>query len=354
MRKLIPSEKARQIRKQKWVDRQWWKDRLAAHRALSKRIKKLRSRQRKSYTPALRYFAPAIISIDQQVERAELLRFLDSIRDHYKNRSHITLVIDFARTTHLVCGGTLLLYAELNRLIAYSSGAVKLRCTEPPSDRASQVLKQVGIYRLCANKCNVATYRSDVVHWRVVQGHLVDNSLCAPTIEGYQDRLGPEMIDELLGGLGEATTNAIHHAYDDLRQDGLNYKGNKEWWMFSQVKDGRVSVAVCDLGIGIPASLPLKRPTIMEKLFLRKEMPTDADCIKEAIVEGRTSTSLDGRGYGLGNIVNVVEGVQGGVVIVYSNRGRFDSNSDIQTTFNYADSIMGTMVFWSVPMMKKP
>ena len=353
MQKLTVKEKNRQLRKQRSIERQWWKDRLAAHRALNQSMKRQRDRRRKPHIPAERYFAPAVISIDKQAERAELLQFLDAIRDHYKNKSDLTLVIDFARTTHLVCGGTLLLYAELNRLIAYSSGNVKMRCTEPPSDRASQVLKQVGIYRLCGNKCNVATYRSDVVHWRVVQGQLVDNSLCAPTIEGYQDRLGPEMIDELLGGLGEATTNAIHHAYDDLRQDGLDYKGNKEWWMFSQVKDGRVSVAVCDLGIGIPASLPLKRPTIMEKLFLRKEAPTDADCIKEAIIEGRTSTSLDGRGYGLGNIVNVVEGVQGGTVIVYSNRGRYDSGGDSQTTFDYSDSIMGTLIFWSVPMIEK-
>jgi hypothetical protein len=202
--------------------------------------------------------------------------------------------------------------------------------------------------------CNVVTDRSDVVHWKVVQGQIVDNSLCAPAIEGYQDQLGPEMIDELLGGLGEATTNAIHHAYDDLRQDGLGYKGNKAWWMFTQIKDGMVSVAVCDLGIGIPASLPLKRPSIIEKILLRKETPTDADCIREAIVEGKTSTSLDGRGYGLGNIINVVEGVENGMVIVHSNHGRYDSRDDSPFPFNYTDSIMGTLIYWSVPTQEKP
>ncbi len=352
MRRLTVKARARQLRQQRSVVRGWWKAHLAELRSTHQKEKKARDQRRKPYRPASRYFAPKVITIDDPLHRRELLVFLEQLRNHYRCKRDLTALIDFTRTTHLVCSGTLLLYAELNRLIAYSSNTVKLRCTESPSNRASQVLKQVGLYRLCSNKCNVTTNRDDVVHWKVVQGKLVDNSLYAPTIEGYQDRLGPEMIDELLGGLGEATTNAIHHAYDDLRQDGLRYRSEKEWWMFSQIKDGNVSVAICDLGIGIPASLPLKRPNIMEKLFLRKETPSDADCIREAIVEGRTSTSLDGRGYGLGNIVNVVEGVEDGMVIVYSNRGRYDSRDDSPFPYNYADSILGTMIYWSVPIRK--
>ena len=50
--------------------------------------------------------------------------------------------------------------------------------------------------------------------------------------------LDAKMIDELLGGLGEAMTNAIHHAYDGVRNDGLGYGGGTNWWMFSQAKDG--------------------------------------------------------------------------------------------------------------------
>ena len=192
--------------------------------------------------------------------------------------------------------------------------------------------------------------RDDVVHWQVVQGQLVDNSLCAPTIEGFQDRIDATMIDELLGGLGEAMTNAIHHAYDSIRQDGLDYNGNSDWWMFSQAKDGNLSVVFCDLGIGIPTTLPLKRPGIWQKLILRIPTPTDGDCIREAIIEGRTRTGLHGRGYGLGNIVDVVENIPNGIVNVFSNRGRYDSRKSTLYPNDYTDSILGTLISWNVPM----
>lgn len=189
-----------------------------------------------------------------------------------------------------------------------------------------------------------------MVHWQVVQGQLVDNSLCAPTIEGFQDRIDGSMIDDLLGGLGEAMTNAIHHAYDDIRQDGLGYKGSSDWWMFSQEKDGYLSVVFCDLGIGIPTTLPLKRPGIWQKLIMRIPTPTDGDCIREAIIEGRTRTGLSGRGYGLGNIVDVVENIPNGIVNVYSNKGRYDSRKNTQYPSDYTDSIFGTLISWYVPM----
>ena len=259
-------------------------------------------------------------------------------------------MLDFSGTTHFVSAGTLLLYAELNRLIMYCNNAVKLRCKEPVNDRASQVLKQIGIYQLCSNHSTVKPANDDVVHWQAVQGQLVDNSLCAPTIEGFQDRIEASMIDELLGGLGEAMTNAIHHAYDDIRQDGLSYKGNSNWWMFSQAKDGKLSVVFCDLGIGIPTTLPLKRPNLWKKLIFRVPEPKDGDCIREAIIEGRTRTGLNGRGYGLGNIVDVVENIPDGVVNIYSNKGRYDSRADTPYPSNYTDSILGTLIMWNVPM----
>lgn len=350
MRRLSRTTRTRLIRKQQWVQKLWLKQRRVLASAINAKKKRQRTRKLKPYIPALRYYAPSVVTIDSSESRAQLLGFLGQIRAHFEIKRDRTLLLDFSRTERFIAGGTLLLYAELNRLIAYSNGAVKLRCTVPASNVCSQVLKQIGIYKLCSNGTPVETNRSDVVHWQVAQGQLVDNSLCAPAIEGYQDRLTVEMVDELLGGLGEAMTNAIHHAYDGFRQDGLNHRGDTDWWMFSQEKDGHLSVVFCDLGVGIPTTLPLKRPNIWQKLVLRQPTPTDADCISEAIVEGRTRTSLDGRGYGLGNIVDVVENVMGGIVIVYSNHGRYDSRTDTPFPSNYEQSIMGTMICWDVPI----
>ncbi len=350
MRRLSRKMRERLLRKQRYVERMWEKCHQKSRHLLHCQEKRATS----GYLPPLRYWAPDVVTMDYPEYRSGLLKLLADLRGHFKNHPSRTALIDFRRTRHFVAGGTLLLYAELNRLLAYSSNTVKLRCTEPASSKASEVLKQVGIYRLCCNRCAVSPNSSDVVHWQVAQGQLVDNSLCAPTIEGFQGRLSADMVDELLGGLGEAMTNAIHHAYDGVRQDGLDFaSGTTDWWMFSQAKDGTLSVVFCDLGIGIPASLPLKRPSLFEKLVHRQKAPTDFDCISEAIIEGRTRTRLDGRGYGLGNIVDVVENVPSGVVIVYSNHGRYDSRSDSGFPNNYGDSILGTVICWSVPMEKR-
>lgn len=354
MIRLSKKTKERLRRRQQSVLKQYVKvgREIAAQKYRAR--KKKRKNVKSNYLPALWYRAPEIVTIDHADHRAALLNFLSKLRAHYRHRPDRTIGIDFSSTTQFVAGGTLLLYAELCRLISYSNNSVKLRCKEPVNNRASQVLKQIGIYRLCANKCSVKPSREDVVHWQVIQGQLVDNSLCAPTIEGFQDRIDAAMIDELLGGLGEAMTNAIHHAYDDTRQDGLGYNGNTDWWMFSQEKDGFLSVVFCDLGIGIPITLPVKRPGIWEKLVLRVPSPTDADCIREAIIEGRTRTGLDGRGYGLGNIVDVVENIPTGFVNVYSNRGVYSSRKDNPYPNDYADSILGTMIQWRVPMKALP
>lgn len=354
MRRLSQKLKLRLVRLQQFVLRRM--EKLNRIRTTKKRRKQAdrKGNGGSKYVPAIRYYAPRVVSIDHPGFRAELLEFLAQLRAHYSQKQHRTLIIDFSRTTNFVSNGTLLFYAELNRLIAFSSNSVKLRCTEPTNDRASQVLKQIGIYRLCSNRSTVTLSRDDVVHWQAVQGQLVDNSLCAPTIEGFQDQIEPIMIDELLGGLGEAMTNAIHHAYDDIRDDGLNYRGSTDWWMFSQAKDGQLSVVFCDLGIGIPTTLPIKSPNIYQKLILRVPTPTDGDCIREAIIEGKTRTGLDGRGYGLGNIVDVVENISGGTVSVFSNRGRYDSRSNDQYPKDYTSSILGTLIAWNVPMKSLP
>ncbi|HXU93963.1 MAG TPA: hypothetical protein VFP33_09935 [Gallionella sp.] len=349
MKRLSKKEKARLIRRQKRVLRIWAKLNRAIELQKRKEQRKHKKNTRSKYIPASRYYVPKVVTIDHPDHRSELLTFLSQLRSHYKDKPSVTLVLDFSNTSQFVSSGTLLLYAELNRLIAFDN-SVKLRCTEPANDRASQVLKQIGIYKLCSNHSTVKPTSDDVVHWQVVQGKLVDNSLCAPTIEGFQNQIDADTIDELLGGLGEAMTNAIHHAYDDIRPDGLSHKGTSDWWMFSQAKNGHLSVVFCDLGIGIPTTLPLKRPNIWQKLLQRVAIPTDGDCIREAIIEGRTRTGLHGRGYGLGNIVDVVENIPDGTVIIYSNKGRYDSRKDSPYPNDYTDSILGTLITWHVPM----
>ena len=342
MKRLSRADRERFIRK---------RDRIAKVLEKARRARRpKRGSTSSTYVPALRIHAPPVFDCDNNKSRSELVDFLASLRAHFRDTPDRTLLIDFSNTQRFISGGTLLFYAELTRLIEYRQQRVKVRCTVPANDRASQVLEQIGVYKLCGHRSHGTPTRHDVVHWRVARGHLVDNTICAPVIESFEGQLATPLVDGLLGGLAEAMANAVHHAYDSVRDDGLTYQEVKDWWMFSQAKDGYLSVVFCDLGVGIPATIPVKRPWLIKQMEAIGFPVNDANCIKEAINEGRSQTGLPGRGHGLGNIIDVVEKVPGGMAVVSSNRGRYDFRNGKASSANFRDSLMGTLIFWQVPL----
>jgi len=305
--------------------------------------------------PAQRVYAPKAFSIEHNETRTPLMAFLEELRHHFAKPSGRTLLIDFSRTHSFAATGTLLFYAELTRLIEYDTGRVRLRCTQPANDRASQVLEQIGVYSLCGHPSHGKPNLDDVVHWRVARGQDVNNTLCAPAIEAFEGQLAEPLVDGILGGLSEAMTNAVHHAYIDIRRDGLTYKQPRnDWWMFSQARDGHLSVVFCDLGVGIPATLPVKQPLIYRALELLGLHTSDAACIQEAIKGSRSRTGRAGRGHGLGNIIDVVEQLPEGVAVVFSNRGCYILRSGEKLAFNFKESILGTLISWRIPLAGAP
>jgi hypothetical protein len=292
-----------------------------------------------------------MFSLETEKYRTPLFLFLAQLRQLFLVPDLCVIVIDFSRTQRFVSGGTLLFYAELTRLLKFSANRVRVRCTEARNPRASQVLQQIGIFGICGHRAHGTPTYDDVVHWRVAQGHLVDNTICAPAIEAYEGRLAEPLIDGIFRGLGEAMTNAKHHAYTGLRQDQLNFtQPEDDWWMFSQARDGMLTVAFCDLGVGIPVTLPRKKPGLFARLVALGSANSDAACIKEAIDDSMTSTNLPGRGHGLGNIINVVSKSPRGVVMVMSNRGCYIINKGKKTALDFRESILGTLIFWRIPL----
>ena len=341
MKRLTPKIKLHQMR-------------IAANRARRKRKLKLRQRkwsQRCANDTRLRVFAPEQFNLEREEPRAELIQFLADLRGMYLNNSGRTLVIDFSRTHRFIANGALLFYAELCRLIEYGNGKISLRCKPPMNRMASEVLEQIGVYRLCNHESHGKPSSEEVIHWKVLQGSHVNNSLAGPAIEAFDKQIGTETVDSLLGGIGEAMTNAKHHAYLNVRDDGLNYpQRGDEWWMFFRVRDGHLSVVICDLGIGISNTLSVQRPLIwkaLEALGLSKD---DAACIKEAIKDSRSRTNLPGRGHGLGNIMDAVANTPNSVAAVFSNYGAYRLENDVVESKNFNTSILGTLIFWRLPL----
>jgi hypothetical protein len=196
----------------------------------------------------------------------------------------------------------------------------------------------------------VETTHDDVIHWRSATGHEVIGEKFDEVLGYYDGQITEVLSKNLYLGFTEAMTNCHHHAYIGTRPDGLNIAAEqKDWWMFSQERDGWLSVVFCDLGIGIPGTLPIKKPTLWQRIELFGSK-LDAHAIQEAIGESRTRTGLHHRGKGLKQLVDVVAHVDQGQIGIFSNKGRFTLKSQKESISQFTDSIYGTLIYWKVPL----
>jgi hypothetical protein len=333
------------------VKRLTHRQRLRFTRAGQKRGRSIRRKQRAIAAGERSVVLPEVIDLISLDNHRQLLLCIETLRRLYCAPGVRRIALDFRHTTRMTVSGTLLLHAELHRLHRWFQDRVRLRIIRPLSNRASQVLQQVEIYSLAGMKHKDDLSREDVVHWKVAHGSSVDLERAEPVLEDFQGSMAESLNSGIWRGLGEAITNSIHHAYGSARGDGIEPVDHvTDWWMFSQERDGKLTVAVCDLGVGIPATLP---PTMRERVKAMAALsvtPTDSDLVYAAIEESRTRTALPERGLGLGQIVNTVKLEPGGVVVIFSNRGRVTIADNKTTRRNYELSILGTLIMWQVPL----
>lgn len=300
--------------------------------------------------------APMLFDIDQPTNRKHLLDFLAALRSKVTNGHCSDIKIDFFETKKMWAAGTLLFKAEVYRLKQIVDGEIKFSCIPPRKNKVAQVLKQTGIYKLLGHKTKIIPTSDDVVYWRHAHGNHVEGVKYDEVLGRYDGVIPNVVASGLYLGLTEAMTNCHHHAYIASRQDGLGQTNEpKNWWMFSQERDGELSVVFCDLGVGIPETLPLKQPKLWAKLknafgFLP---PPDAEAISEAIVESRSRTTKHYRGKGLRQLVDVIEKTPQAKLLLHSNRGKYTFINGESKLHNYDDSIMGTLIAWTVPIKSK-
>lgn len=294
--------------------------------------------------------APALFELENDRARSELLYFLARLRNHFVNHSGGSIKIDFTDTQKMVATGTLMFKAEISRLQRITNDRVKLLCIPPRNHKVAQVLKQTDIFRLLHHRSDVRPISPDVVTWSHAQGNQVEGHKYDDVLGKYDGVIPDTVASGLYVGLTEAMSNCHQHAYIAPRQDGLNQINEPpDWWMFSQERDGRLSVVFCDLGVGIPETLPIRQPGLWQRLKSAFGAPTDAAAIDEAIKLSRSRTEKHYRGKGLKQLVDVIETTPDATLTLYSNRGCYRYNGGNSTTRNYDDSIMGTLITWGVP-----
>lgn len=296
---------------------------------------------------------PKELDVATQVRRPHAIAFFQAIRRHSRQRGVVS-ILDFQQLEKIYPAGAVLLMAEVHRALAGAATHRPIEVKRPIVPLMDEVLQQIGVYELVGVRCSSAPRDESVVHWMRATGTLSEGAKGGSILESYSGRLAPGLDRGLYEGIVEAMTNTLHHAYEGEEGNRLRRSIGRRWWMLSQEKDGRLTVAICDLGIGIPRSLPRSRTFgvgIVRRAFDRLGLErNDANAIRVALELGKTRTLEPGRGKGLAEIVEAVNLSEGGGVHISSNRGVYTDGEGQSLFVNEPHSICGTLIYWVVPV----
>jgi hypothetical protein len=336
--------------------------RIARNRLASKsRGKPLSSRTKAKGRPTRPepLIAPKVIGLYNKHIQAELVVFLRNLRKACTRRGSVT--ISFAQTEKVNSCGTLLMLAEIDRITRSLRGRCRLKCGYPKDETVEKVFQQIGLFDILEKRHRLQVTDEDttVAKWRYASDVSVNQLSADALMKIIQVQL-PAGYKKLVTGVGEAMDNAVHHAYLRPRGDRLSGSASadeRRWWVFAEVLDGWLHVAFCDLGLGIPVTLPEKWAEQIEdivKLTMLSEGKRDRNMIRRSLELGRTRTEQDHRGKGMRrNILKAAEDL-GGRLSVYSNMGAVGIDfSTAPPTYKdgaYTESILGTVIQWAIPV----
>lgn len=290
--------------------------------------------------------APEVMTLFDPNGRYEMLHFIAELRNTSAKAKHITIDLRSVREMHV--DATLLLRAEMETI--HRERSVVFRLIYPKGSREKQVLCQIGIMDFISNKMEIPITHCQVVKWAQAHGTNVDGTKYDEVLGPYNGQLAPSITSGLYNSITEAMSNCLDHAYIIPRSDpkALGPK-NHDWWMFSAEDNGRLMVAFCDLGAGIPETIGKRHPW-MKKIIARMRKNDDATHIHVAMSSGKSRTKMRYRGKGLPMMLREIKKIEGGMLHVLSNKGLVSHCGKEPDMINYGSSILGTMLMWSVPL----
>ena len=302
------------------------------------------------YSDEVLLAAPECICLSSEWH-SSLALFLQKIRGAFKAGSPIC--IDFRATKLVVAPGMILLYSEISRIIDIDPG-FKIRCIPARDDVVNQVFKHLGFYTYFDFSSDAIPVLPSVVSWKYASSAVVDGDSVGELLLTYES-LKPASR-HVYAAATEAMINSVDHAYSADRADGLPKPSAERWRLFCREDDGKIVIAVCDLGVGIPNTLPINFKEIIEGLFGksgRGRVKSDARIIEAAMEIGRSryeTMGRKGRGKGFYDMRRLVDEVGGATLQIYSNRGYLMYMGGQYSRRNFDISIMGTVVVWIIPV----
>lgn len=328
-----------------------------------------------SQTP--RVHAPLELDIYTSENFEKFCLFIKNLRlaSQHNNR----LLICFRDTRRITAGAALRLMAEIDYLTSLypklsfgcSVASKKTNHRFKNSDKVIEgILQQIGFFKAIGQPERAPTKQADIKIWRQLSGELADGSLAASLLNCLPLTIGKKAKSQLYKGAIEAMANSVDHAYPDAT-NGNSDKENR-WWMLVGTREDSMTLIICDLGVGIPQTLPLKHDLSLLTSITRALNilgNSDAELIRTSTFIKRTRTHLTYRGKGGADIRSITENFPSALLSIRSNRGCYvvagrDFQGKIQGknrnyvpdtdqhewTSNHQGSICGTLVEWTVSL----
>jgi hypothetical protein len=294
--------------------------------------------------------APEEFGLLHETPRKRLLRFIAALK-RLTLDARKRVRIDFVRTRKMFPEGTLLFAAELDVILS-ASDRRGVRCNRASDRVVDQLLRHLGLYAKMRQRCDRPIEADNVRFWKVKTDTLVDGSHTESIINEYKEHFSDKDSKRLYDGLTEAMTNAKQHAYTTKKGVGREPR----WWMYSQLKDGKLSVSFCDLGIGFRQSLLSGENFAVQAVWKAVDMlggRHDGHFIQAAFELGKSRTKEAHRGKGLQQLREAIESVEGHLRIL-SHAGGYSYNAADrrEQVSKYGDAVFGTVISWQVPLVK--
>ena len=312
---------------------------------IKRMVAKRRFEKIKIYKP-VGISAPEIFSISSNVDRHELMHFIDRITAAMLSGRNVRL--NFEKTTSLKPCGTLYFVSVIDDLL--SKFTLTITAKYPPNDIVEQLFQHIGLLEKFGLPSRKVVTADNVVNWHFAKGTDATMDVFSSLLTAHQKSMGGEITkSELYDCLSEAVTNTKAHAYLNISDAPTT------WWMFSQAVNGRLTVAISDLGIGISKSL-LQKPELSDYLRKLRRLASknhlDEDLIKIAVSSDRTKTGLPYRGKGLPQMLDFIKKGADGGFRVQSSFGIFQHDAKISKTetATLKKAIRGTLIEWTLPL----
>jgi len=251
--------------------------------------------------------------------------------------------------------GTLLLVAEIERILSSPGTSKKLSATYPKDRVVEEMFQHIGLLERLGLERRIEHIDDlNVIGWLYANGHEGDlDSIAEKLPKILTESQNMALRTALLSGMAEAVANSSEHAYSTKLEKCGDTKKNK-WWLFARQVNDDIALVICDLGAGIPGTLETNwKEEVASYLKSRQGLKRrDHKLIELALTVGKTSTNKKNRGKGLKDIIKVVKEQKVGSLQIYSNQGVYslEDSGKNPVSLDEKQSINGTIIQWKIPI----